>query len=972
MRSFIKAHRKSSSLGRSKTNETVTNSNTSQYSTKPSLTNNDTVNTTKLSYDRRASDIIPRISLNGGESENETLDFVPTTPHKSNSSQEQGSPSISSPNFESFHKLASKTKLTSKLFNKNSTASIPQGLQQQEQPFMTSNSTSASSSPTRKAKGTFEVLPTIKGTITHSWGDHHSSSPIINLNNSFDNQDPVNERRISPDSWDPTFVTSPTTNYFFEKEQEQDDENKSSNKSVHTIKKTETYNIELDPAFKVSRPIHFPNNTHVESYVSLNDLHTNETVDVNRVILKPGKNQSVDTLQSTDSERYGNISRNKIKNKNRKIKIHSSGDLLTLQKGSKSLETPPLSIPSLPKFEIQESTPKKIPENNNSDIEDDHSKVSKDTNHLTFGSDSDSDESKFSFEYSTINGRTSSVKYYKTPGETNEEEVEQDREKPSIYLDDFYAEDGLDDDMNYIDESYDHISDYNNNNDLGIDSVKLQNKQTGNVKKYDDLFELSDEQDEPMDDDYPEQDSVVPLQKDIIVGSHKLIKLEDSTSDNAYVRNSNNLTDLNKTKKLVTKYNDLFDISDGELSSINSHENEVIKEPISAPANKNGKPKLIMKYNDLFDLSDSDEDRSNQIYSDNLSNSIPYYKKEDDLKEGPEKLVNNRSKLNNSKLPFLAVDLLNPQNHKLPVLNENTQFIDFMSPPRLDHLHTSSPNKSKIPNILLSPMDSDTGTELTVDLRTPKEHLLKLSPVSLTPNENSPVHSHLPPPARSQSLKFHDLNSDMDSEIPGLTSNLFFIDEAEEDEYNTNLKNHNTETTNTSEIEGEESYSDYLDEINTVPEDFEFSDGDEYQLETLSEKHFSKGLPFSSRKSPLGTRESFRRTHSYHNKPLGISRENTPMKNTLELDNKTVTFFNSSWEAASNNIEPSRESSIKRSINSLSPNPIIHETNEENTSTYYAPSPSYVRSSTYSLSPIQEAASNTSAPASPKVKQHNT
>ncbi|SMN20431.1 similar to Saccharomyces cerevisiae YER033C ZRG8 Protein of unknown function [Maudiozyma saulgeensis] len=972
MRSFIKAHRKSNSLDRSKTNEPISGNNTSYISTKSSLTNNDTVNTTKILNDRRASDIIPRVSLNAREGSNsDSIDFTPTTPHKSNSSQERGSPSIASPSFESFHKFASKTKLTSKLFNKNAPSNIPQGLQAQEQPFTTSNSTSASSSPTKKPRSTFEILPTIKGTITHSWGYHHGSSPIINLNNNYEDQGSNSDRRFSSESWDPTFMTSPTTNYLFEKEQGQTQGKKNQNidKGAIVLEKTETCDTELDPAFKISRSSQF-SNIHNDSPQPIEKSPTNEIMDADRVIIRPDKNQSVDTLQSTESERHGNISRNKVKNKNRKITIHSSGDLLTLQKNSKSFENSPLAIPSIPKFVIQEPISKIVPENYDNGSDGNHSKASKDTNHLTFDTDSDSDESKFSFEYSTINGRTSSVKYYKTPGETEEEEVEHLESKLSVYMDDMYDDEGLDDDMNYIDDSYDHSSDNNNHEHFDISNEKTQIKQSKTVQKYDDLFDLSDEQDDSIDNNV-EGNSSLHSQKDKITESTILNEVEDFNPHKSINTQNNSNATSNKTKLSVTKYNDLFDISDDSSNSTYSPENLHTHELKLTTSNKKGKSKPIMKYNDLFDISDSDNDSADEIYPESINDTRQYYKRDDALNTEISTSTSNRLKLDNSKLPFLGIDIPNAKNHKLPVLNENTRSVDFTSPPHHDSLYTSSPNNSKIPKILLSPIDNDTRTDLTVDLKTPKERLLKFSPLTFTLNESSPIQPHLPPPARSQALKFHDLNSNMDSEIPGLTSNLFFIDEAEEDEYNTNLKIHDIGTENTSQHEGEESYSDYLDEINTVPEDFEFSDSDEYQLETFSGKHLGKVSHLSLRKSPLGGRESFRRTHSYHSKPLSISRENSPMKNKLELDNKTVTFFSSSWEDVNDNKEPCRVSSFKRKSDNISPSPVIPENGEENTSTFFEPSPSYVRSSTYSLSPIQESASNNSAPGSPKMKQHN-
>lgn len=216
----------------------------------------------------------------------------------------------------------------------------------------------------------------------------------------------------------------------------------------------------------------------------------------------------------------------------------------------------------------------------------------------------------------------------------------------------------------------------------------------------------------------------------------------------------------------------------------------------------------------------------------------------------------------------------------------------------------------------------------------------------------------LPPPARSQALKFHDLNSELDSELPALMSNLYFIDETEEDAYN--------ELNDVTRDEDE-----YLDEINTVPEDFNFSD-------TENDNNAAKRMLRRSNKG------SFRSTYSFTDKPQGVTTESSPIKNKLEVNNKTVTFFSSpGWSKS-----PGSEIGMQRSKSPVKPSsgyrpfgqgskqfPITpsHEPNysieedriastdeilESRTppTTYMAPSPAFVPN--YSLSPIQEASSS--------------
>ena len=974
MRSFIKSHRKSGSLERNKVNRTETSSNAgiapSTYNSSKSQSFSDVINSTRASFERRNSnDIISKITSKNNDTE--TNDFIPTTPHKSNNSQERESPSISSPGFESFHKLASKTKLTSKLFNKNSSSNPPSiGFQSHELAPITSNSTSASSSPTRKPKSSVAVFPTIHGTITHSWGDHHDSSPIINLNNANSNDielDNENNRRFSQDSWEPRFVSSP---------RKQSSERNSNDDTTlkGTIKTND--NIELDPAFKIVRPLNLPRirkSSSSSSGFAISKVEENK--DHNRnVLLKPNKNNSVDTLQSTDSERPNTISRNKIKNKNRKITIHSSGDLLALQNVSEVPDLPIKQSMTIPEFKIHESSPRKSAKDNNSDNDEDEriedsSQINKNSNHLSFGSDSDSDESKFSFEYSNINGRTSSVKYYKKPNENDDEDS--NYEKPSIYIDDLYEEEELNDDMNYMDDSYGHTND----NDINYENIvdTTARKEIKEVNKYNDLFDLSDDV-----SDIEVGERVYEIQKQTVLTITN--NFNESKTQSFPVSNRM----VEKSVKKISNYNDLFDLTDDsdDDGDDGDFDNDDFQSGDFPKIERNKKmenayrsikptihPKQISKYDDIFDISDNDDDSNdeNESYSDLNDTHIPYFK-EDELKADDDASSRDILQISHSKLSVPEVEFPSSNNH-LSVVNENIQSVNFMPPGVHDNFSLFSPGTGYIPKILLSPVGSDTRTDLSVDIKSPKEHLLKLSPSPYTPHEEAHLHANLPPPARSQSLKYHDLSSNLDSEIPGLTSNLFFIDEAEEDEYNNELKKVESNKSNGNLKDDVENYNDYLDEINTVPEDFEFSDGEEYHMDSFSGKNKVKGISFSRRRSPLSNQDTFRKTHSYNSKPLGISRENTPLKNKLQLDNKTVTFFNSSWDDQNSINEISRESSLKRRNSTKSPNKQrVENTNEDVISTtFFAPSPSYGRTNSFSLSPIQESAAHNSAPASPKV-----
>ncbi|AAS53115.1 AER436Cp [Eremothecium gossypii ATCC 10895] len=243
----------------------------------------------------------------------------------------------------------------------------------------------------------------------------------------------------------------------------------------------------------------------------------------------------------------------------------------------------------------------------------------------------------------------------------------------------------------------------------------------------------------------------------------------------------------------------------------------------------------------------------------------------------------------------------------------------------------------------------------------PRQHSPLSAKVILPATENTSIKSQyavprmgqspLPPPARSQTLKFHDLHSSLDGEIRGTMSNLFFIDESEEDQYY--------------QVQSKVD-DDYLDEINNVPEDFNFSDNDS---DTCSGK---------SPMFPTGLRNSFRKTRSFSEKPTGLAKEPTPTRYKLDIKNKTVTFFKNGLS------RPLSEGSLhgqsipsRAHVPPLSLRKAMSEGSLEQSA--HSPlgygslafglnslkSPEMSRTDAYGLSPIQEAIS--SGDASPKL-----
>ena len=964
MRSFIKAHRKSGSIDRHRTASIEPAAKRPEEKDIPQTED-------RQVHERRGSDLISS-NRNQRQEDPEVAEFTPSTPFRSHEGQSHTSPTRSSPSFESFHKLASKTKFTSKLFNKN-TSTTSLGYPPSQDPTPSNTPRSTSSSPIKLAQPQYEEFPAIKGTITHSWGRSKTPLHIINLNNATKEQEKTEDRRFSTDSWEPTFGTT-------SKQRASDDPVAGTTTESDAATKSETSEIstiqELFPAFK-AHALHDPNST--EEISTESPPFTGSMPN----LTKDSRENDDKIRQDNDARRHSMVNtKNKVKN--RKITIHSSGDLLSLQKQSTDPNPPTISASPIPKIRIEQSTPRKLSENNNSDFEEEDSTVNDCKKHLSFESDSDSDESKFSFEYSNINGRTSSVKYYRTPGE-NEEDNDEDEEGENIYIDDLYEDEDFDDDMNYCESGLTHSEE----SYVRDPAEKFEPKNllpVKDVKKYGDLFDLSDEDSEEdldelndaNDDDDDEQDALNKMTNTSEESESKTKTTLNAIDNHLTVSKPEyNLPTKPSTlpppaKKNISKYNDLFDLSDDESTTESTNESnynmvtkmssttEDITNRSMIKDNTKHHPKAIKRYNDLFDISDDESD--NDRYFSETDGLGDYSNETGELKVGMQ-IIRSQDGREDNKLPFLRKQAPRQNDTVLTPPTGTLRSSTFGSPLVYDPTNGMSPLKQLAPRVLLSPADSDNLTDLSVELKTPKEHLLMLSPAVAGNIENSPSQSNLPPPARSQSLKYHDLNSNLDSEIPGMTSNLFFIDEAEEDEYNKKRKPHE-DSKKKSIANEDEDYSDYLDEINTVPEDFEFSDNDDYHLDPYVGKKHTRGCQTNHKQLAVGNVSSFRRTHSFHSKPLGVSREPTPQSNKLELENKTVTFFNATNETLHEKHTTSRESSLKKNDDSG----MKGEMNTEGkTHDFFIPSPAFARSNAYSLSPIQESAATTSTPSSPKV-----
>ncbi|CUS24179.1 LAQU0S14e01992g1_1 [Lachancea quebecensis] len=357
----------------------------------------------------------------------------------------------------------------------------------------------------------------------------------------------------------------------------------------------------------------------------------------------------------------------------------------------------------------------------------------------------------------------------------------------------------------------------------------------------------------------------------------------------------------------IKGYNDLFDISDDELDTNTSlHQEKEANDdmsyfsddealPLKDDISQDFQASNLKSYGDIFNLSDEESCLSSKEALANTNESI----------SGQTKTFAEIKKAEALKKPF---------GHK-PLTEEKNIENSF-----------STSHSPKIPK-----PSSPRGSLSITPRSDPKSPSLDCTSLSL------------PPPSRSQVIKYHDLSSNLDYEVPGAMSNLFFIDESEEDQYN----------------KKRQPDEHYLDEVNNLPEDFAFSDDDEYYLSA------------SRSPEPNVRNSSFKKTHSFSEKPIGAVKERTPNNYKLELKDRVVTFFNGPYDNTIANASPhspvaeedkgipvSTEERQTQGATGLDPIPVT-------------PSNSFSRPNAYlsqsnGLSPIQE--SHSSVDNSPRIK----
>lgn len=617
-------------------------------------------------------------------------------------------------------------------------------------------------------------------------------------------------------------------------------------------------------------------------------------------------------------------------------------------------------------------------------------------------SDGDDRSSRFSFEYSAINGRTASMKYYSQVEDFSN----------TVYIDDMYDDEDFDEDMNYCEENFyeegfpsNEFDDLIDDDDIPKEGLEVSkpnaNTKANNlalpIKKYNDLFMTSDDelvsQDQPtysQFEDNPYENSKPPLTNTLSISSEdapnhisdefrqttpvdqittmEQLTIGRDTGNSDYSTNVSGKLDFVKPsveKPAVKSYADMFDISDDDDDNVNQFSNKTREKPVQKTLQPKSTKSNIKSYNDLFNTSDDDEVSSSvnahndnlltpsiledgisslavsevsdnrlslektpeimlhqpidqgsdneefgldtktnaeplllrnskkiHIASNNMSKSIEpeisstsdinlfkMSKKQDDKKrqikgyadlfsltDDEDEEYNNFDETiygsvnaNNLSTPIpdknASIDVGSKINTPVNIIISDASPIKEYSDEQISQFNNNQPN-SVYHSQFLPPTSSYSSQLGNLLNKVPSPH-------------SSPHSSMLPPPSRSQTMKYHELNSSLDGEVPGLMSNLYFIDEQEEDLYY---------------IQEKLLSDDFLDEINNVPEDYNYSDFDNDLIPMRKGRSASNG--------------SFKSTHSYNWKPSTVVKEDTPMKNRLEIKNKTVTFFNHQFTPA--------------------------------------------------------------------------
>lgn len=748
-----------------------------------------------------------------------------------------------------------------------------------------------------------ESLPVIKGTVTHEWGTGSSkkkNSTIIKLNNTDGTPltSPLkmtsvnsNENMDIETLFEDKHVTIPDYKFSHNTHDKSEiDQKRKHNRAARILSNEQFLNIQVDSVEdeKMIEKIH--NGNLFQSPIKKGTILKKNNL---TLVSEDADSKLKNLLDSSDDE----------SNDLSKRQFDDSKTLLNEGNNKK------IDIPFVFKKPQHQCPSTLLKENSSNSVKNNRERSASATNSVNSEASDMSESSQFSFQFK---GRTASVKYYSKNKSSNEMNYFDD-----VIDEDFDLNNGLSDvdfldDTDYPNEEQNHQIDESDECEdtfgMGFSTIahisEQSSEEDGHSSNQDEahvfdrgfssIANITDEEADTIND----SNFGETIQKKQEMGKLLEIKtdLQDDVQEDTLI--TPNAESVNKN---IKKFNDLFNISEDE---------DVDDTPkvVKIKSNENGKnSQKVTKYNDLFSLSESDEEEDNNqtirspicVKKYMFNSSLDDYGEDElgELVEEMNELIPEEEKnnfLNSSKSALSRESALSP----------NTPTNKLLSPV-YNNLLTKSPMVSQKKKYGYAQFYGMNSISAIYD-----------DPLSTSPLVQSPKANLVNLPPRNI-LKYHDLNTDLDSSIPRRMGDLFFIEEEDEDAIKDETLNPKTADNKEPNIDDSVLEDDLvLAEINEIPEDYDeedyventrylkntyglknkksnlslrsftISEGEDEKTEEKNEAN-EKGVP----KRLFGNKQKIK-YHKFFHKPVGlVARSDKPMSNKVSIKNKTITFF---------------------------------------------------------------------------------
>ncbi|CAI8505782.1 unnamed protein product [Hanseniaspora opuntiae] len=720
-----------------------------------------------------------------------------------------------------------------------------------------------------------ESLPVIKGTVTHEWGTSSSkkkNNTIIKLNNTDGTPltSPLkmtsvnsNENMDIETLFDDKHVTIPDYKFNTSTHDKSEIEQKRKhNRAARILSNEQFLNIQVDSVEdeKMIEKIH--NGNLFQSPIKKGTILKKN----NLTLVSENANSKIrNLLDSTDEESE------EESNELFKKQFDDSKTLLN-ESSNKKIDTP--FVFKKPQHQYP---PSLFRENSGNNTKNNRERSASATNSVNSEASDMSESSQFSFQFK---GRTASVKYYSKNKNNNEMNYFDDVIDEDFDLNNGLSDDDfLNDDENYPNDEQNQIDESDECEDtfgMGFSTIAQISEQSSE----EDGHSINDEEEHVFGRGLSSIANIADEEEDTIADSYFGERIQKKQEMGKLPELKTNLSNDAQDDSLVTpnaesvnnnikKFNDLFDISDDE---------DVDDTPkvVKIKSNDNSKkPNKVTKYNDLFSLSESDEEEENSesIKSPACAKRYMFSSSLDDYDDE------------------LALSPNTPSNKILSPVYSNILTKSPMVSQKKKYGYAQFYGMNSISAIYDDPLSTSPLVQ------SPKANLVNLPPRNI--------------------LKYHDLNTDLDSSIPRRMGDLFFIEEEDEDA----MKN---ETLHLRAANKDESINDdtvleddlVLAEINEIPEDYDEEDYVEntrYHKNSYSLKNKKSNLSLRSFTISEGEDEKFddksegfekmvpkrlfgnkqkMKYHKFFHKPVGlVARSDKPMSNKVSIKNKTITFF---------------------------------------------------------------------------------